>query len=227
MTQTTKPYICQFCNHGYSRESTLQTHVCEPKRRAMAQKEKHVIIAFDAFNRYFKANRMPGKTYEEFCKSNYYNGFIKFGSYVNNVNPLYPNKYIDFVISSGVKLDKWTSPSLYDKYVVDLIRTENVETALTRSVNHMVSWAENNNTEWNNYFDNVSLGRATYDIQDGKISPWLLLNSTKGKALLQRLDDNQLSIINAVINPIFWMRKFKKTPHDVALVKKIVQEGNL
>ena len=226
---TIKPYVCQYCNHGYSRESTLMTHVCEQKRRALAQHEKHVVLGFDTFKKFYKLtqNMKHEKTYQEFCKSQYYNAFVKFGSFVSNVNPLYPDNFIDYVIKSGVKLDHWCRDELYDKYVVDLIRTENVETALQRSINHMLKWAEANNSIWEHYFLYVSLSRATYDIKDGKISPWLILNSPSGKELLKNLNDEQLTAISAVIDPTFWIAKFKKLPADVDFVKQIVKESNL
>ena len=229
MTETTKPYVCQYCNHGYLRESTLQTHICEQKRRALAQHEKHVVLGFDTYRKFYKStqNINHEKTYEEFCKSPYYTAFVKFGSFVSNVKPLYPDNFITYVINSGVKLDHWARDELYDKYVVDLIKTENVETALTRSINHMVQWAENNNSVWNHYFLYVSLSRATYDIKDGKISPWLIINAPSGQTLLKKLNDEQLSAISVVIDPPYLMNKFKKSPQDLELVKQIIKESHL
>lgn len=223
-----KPYICPYCEHGYSRQSTLLTHVCEPKRRALAQSEKHVVIGFDAFSKFFKLHQNKSDiTYEEFCKSPYYNSFVKFGSFVHNVNPLYPQKFINYVIRSKIKLEQWGSDAVYDKYVVDLVRTENVETALTRSISHMIDWADKNNSLWNHYFTYVSLSRATFDIKDGKVSPWLILNSTTGKELLQKLNDEQLDAISPVIDPPYWIQKFKKTPDDVTMVKQVIKEAKL
>ena len=229
MTEPTKPYICQYCNHGYSREKTLQTHICEQKRRALAQREKHVVLGFDTYRKFYKAtqNINHEKTYAEFCKSPYYNAFVKFGSFVSNVKPLYPDNFITYVINSGVKLDQWASDALYDKYVVEVIKTENVDTALTRSINHMIQWADSNNSAWNHYFLYVSLSRASYDIKDGKISPWLILNSPSGKSLLKKLNDEQLSAISVVIDPIYWMNKFKKSQSDIEMVNHVVKESNL
>ena len=229
MIETIKPYVCKYFNHGYSRESTLITHVCEQKRRALAQHEKHVVIAFDTFKRFYKLtqNMKHEKTYEEFSKSPYYNAFVKFGSFVSNVNPLYPDHFIDFVIRSGAKLDHWCRDDLYDNYVVNLIRTENVETALNRSINHMVKWADKHDSVWNHYFLYVSLSRATYDIKDGKVSPWIILNSSSGKDLLKKMNDEQLTAISTVIDPQFWLLKFKRLPDDVNFVKQIIKESNL
>ena len=226
---TAKPYVCQYCNGKYSKEKTLVVHVCEQKRRALAQTERHVLLGFDTYNRFYKKtqNAKQDKTYEEFRKSAYYNAFVKFGSFVSNVNPLYPERFIDYVVTSGVKLDHWCRDELYDSYVVDLVKREPVNVALERSIKHMISWSDANNAQWNHYFHYVSLSRAAYDIKDGKISPWLVLNSSSGKDMLRKFNDEQLNAIMVIMDVPFWMNKFKKSPDDVELVKQVVTESNI
>jgi hypothetical protein len=225
----TKPYVCQYCDGKYSKEKTLAVHVCEQKRRALAQTERHVLLGFDTYNRFYKKtqNAKQDKTYEEFRKSAYYNAFVKFGSFVSNVNPLYPDRFIDYVVTSGVKLDHWCRDELYDSYVVDLVKREPVNVALERSIKHMISWGDTNNAQWNHYFHYVSLSRAAYDIKDGKISPWLILNSVSGKDMLKRFNDEQLNAIMVIMDVPFWMNKFKRAQDDVELVKQVVKESNI
>ena len=211
-------------------EKTLAVHVCEQKRRYIARTEKHVVLGFDTFQRFYKFNQPQSKqdkTYEEFSKSPYYNAFVKFGSFVSNVNPLYPERFIQWIVQSGVKLDHWCRDELYEQYVLELIKSEQVETALERSISHMLSWANDNNAQWNHYFLYVSLNRACYDIKDGKISPWLILNSASGKAMLQKFNDEQLASIQNIIDPPYWVGRFKRLSADVALVKEVVKESNI
>jgi hypothetical protein len=229
MTLAATQYVCQYCSNTFSKEKTLMVHLCEQKRRALAKTEKHVVMGYDAFNRFFKMsqNLKGNKTYDEFAKSPYYNAFVKFGSFVSNVNPLYPDRFIDYVIKSGVKLDHWCRDELYEKYVADLIRTETVETALQRSIGHMMTWADAHQSQWNHYFLYVSLNRATFDIRDGKISPWVILNSKNGKEMLSKFSDEQLAAVGTTIDPQFWMNKFKKLPADVELVRQVVKESSI
>ena len=223
------PYICQYCGSKYMQEKTLAVHMCEQKRRYLAKDEKHVLIAYQAFNRFFQLTQKQGhnKTHDEFARSPYYNAFVKFGSFVSNINPLYPEKFIEYVVRSGVKLDHWCRDSLYEKYVIELIHTESVETALERSIGHMQEWATNNNSVWNHYFMYVSSNRAVFDIKDGKVSPWLVLNSNSGKTMLANFRDDQLAAISTIIDPQIWSKKFKSRKFDVDLVKQIVKEANL
>jgi hypothetical protein len=224
-----KPYVCEYCKKGYTKESTLAVHMCEKKRRALQKDEKRVRYGFYAFGRFYKlsAGNKKEKTYEEFCKSPYYNAFVKFGSWLNNVQPLYPEKYIDWVVTSGVKLDHWTKDTLYEKYVLEFILKEDVHTALERTIKNMAEWAEENNAHWNSYFNYVSTNRAVWAIRDGKISPWLVLNCKSGKEMLAKFNDEQLGLVFHVINPQHWAMRFKRLPLDVQLVKDVAKESSL
>jgi hypothetical protein len=204
--------------------------MCQPKRRALQKNEKRVQLGTYAFNQFYKlsAGAKKDKTYEEFCKSPYYNAFVKFGSFISNVRPLYPERYIDYVVTSGVKLDHWCKEEMYEKYATNLIKKEGVETALERSVMTMMEWAEENEpAPWNHYFQHVSLNRAVWHIKDGKVSPWLLLNCRSGKEMLSKLNDEQLNMVYNIMDPEHWAMRFKRTPNDVQLVKDVAKESNL
>lgn len=229
IVEETNVHVCLHCKSKFTKEKTLMIHMCEQKRRHLAQDEKHVRIGFQTFNRFYQVTQKFNgtKTYDEFARSPYYNAFVKFGSFANNINPLYPEKFIDWIVKSGVKIDHWCRDELYEKYVLELIHTESVETALERSIKHMTVWADNNNSQWNHYFNYVNTNRAMFDIKDGKISPWLLLNSVSGKKMLDQFRDDQLAAISIIINPTIWVQKFKKQKFDLELVKKIIKEANL
>ena len=204
-------------------------HMCEQKRRALQKDEQRVRYGFYAFQRFYKLStgNKKEKTYEEFCKSSYYNAFVKFGSFITNVKPLYPEKYIDWVVTSGVKLDHWCKDDLYERYVLELILKEDATAALERSVKTMIEWAEEKSAAWNDYFRYVSTNRAVWHIKDGKMSPWLILNCRSGKEMLAKLNDEQLNLIYHVLTPEHWAMKFKRNPKDIELIKQIVKESKI
>jgi hypothetical protein len=111
--------------------------------------------------------------------------------------------------------------------VLDLIFRETAETALERSIKTMMDWANDNNSVWSHYFKYVNTNKAVHDIRDGKMSPWLFLNCDTGKNMLQSFNDEQLLLIEHVIEPKQWIKKFATLPADVALVREIVNKANL
>ncbi len=167
------------------------------------------------------------KTYDDFCKSAYYNAFVKFGRYVMHTSPLYFDKYVDYVIMSRVKLDHWSRDDLYTQYLKDTLKTEPVEAALRRSIATMMDWATEQNVQWSDYFRLVNTSRAVQHIQAGHVSPWLVLGCDAGKKMLQSLSDEQLQMIQTYIDPEFWRNKFKNYPADLMFVQETAKEAHI
>lgn len=224
-----KPFICEHCGSGFSQERTFFKHICKKKRRALQKNEKRVQLGFNAFNRFYELSMhaKEPKTYDEFCSSKYYNAFVRFGSYLSNVNPLYPDQYLDYLIREGIKISKWCDDEVYDEYASRMIRKESVETALERSIHTMVEWSESCEHEWYDYFRKVSKSRAVWNIRDGKVSPWLVLNCASGKALMASFSDEQLQMVYAILDPKHWGIRFARHKSDVNLVKDIAKKAGL
>ena len=195
----------------------------------MQKDEKRVQVGLMAYNRFYQItqNSRKTKTYEEFCKSSYYNAFVKFGSFINNVNPLYPERFVEYVIKSGVKLDHWSRDELYEKYLYETLKTEPVESAVQRSLQTMMEWGDRSQAQYNHYFKYVNHNRAVHDIRNGKISPWVILNCKSGKNMVENFNDEQLNLIAPALDVPYWIRHFKKTPADIELVKEICREADI
>jgi hypothetical protein len=131
------------------------------------------------------------------------------------------------VIKSGIKLDHWCRDELYDSYISELIKIEPADGAVQRTITNMMTWADTNDAPWEHYFAYVNLNRATHDIKEGLISPWIVLNSKSGKDMLRRMNDEQLEIIGTIIDPQFWLRRFKSLPADVELIKDVIKEAKI
>ena len=220
---------CTYCGHFFTRERTLQVHVCEPKRRHLQKNEKWVQNGFMVFQRFYEIHQhnVTPKTYDEFCRSAYYNAFVKFGRFMMHIHPLYPEKYIDYVILSKIKLDHWARDDLYEAYLIDTLKVEPVEAALQRSIATMMEWANEQNAQWSDYFRLVNTPRAVQHIQQGKISPWLILGCSAGKKMLNLFTDEQLQMIQRFINPEYWSNKFKSYPADHLFVEETAKEARI
>lgn len=220
-----RPYICVHCKKQFRQDRTLVSHMCERKRRALQKDEKRVQAGFFAFNRFWQLtqNSNKHKTYDEFADSSYYNAFVKFGSFINNAKPIYPDKFVDYVIKSGVKLDHWCRDALYEKYLYEMLKTEPVEAAVERTIKTMIEWGDEHVKPFANYFKSVSTSRAVHDITNGHVSLWVILNSTSGKTLIQNMNDEQLNMIAPAFDLPYWLKRFRDRPADVELVKEILK----
>jgi hypothetical protein len=222
-------FKCEYCKKDFAKEKTLAVHICEQKRRHLSKNEKHVQAGLLTYQRFYDITQKGKnqKIFDDFVSSPYYTAFVKFGSFLVNTSPIYPERFIDYVIKSGVKLDHWCRDSLYDQYISELIRIEPADGAVQRSITTMMDWGDKNNSPWEHYFAYVNLNRATHDIKEGLVSPWLVLNTKEGKNMLKRMNDEQLEIISSIIDPQYWIKRFKSLPADIELVKDIITEAKI
>ena len=222
-------FECKFCGKSFKREKTLIAHMCEQKRRFTNKDSKYVRLGFLAYNRFYEISQRGTKqrTYEDFSKSNYYTAFTKFGKYIIEVNAIDPEKFIDFVITSGVKLDKWCSDTVYETYIRELNKKETAERAVERGILLMQQWGMENDRPFNVFFREISKPRAIHWIKSGRISPWIIFNSMSGTELLNSFNDHELNLINEYLEPTFWTRKFEVRKDDVIFVKEILEKAGI
>jgi hypothetical protein len=78
---------------------------------------------------------------------------------------------------------------------------------------------------WTDFFRKVSPGVATKWIRSGRVSPWLLY--TVGDDLLDRMSNEQMSMIKEWIDPAFWPFKLRTHAQEVELIKLTLREAGV
>ena len=90
-----------------------------------------------------------------------------------------------------------------------------------------MEWCEKNKANFNLFFDTVSANEASYMIRTGKISPWVLYLCESGGRLMDKFSEDHAKIITPVIDPAFWMKKFKNNTEDVNYIKTLLEQASL
>lgn len=220
-------YSCEFCKAEFARESTILKHVCESKRRWLQKDLQGNRIAFQAFVQFYKKNSATkkNKTYEEFIKSPYYSAFVKFGNHCVEINALNISRYADWLVKNQIRIDTWTTDSVYTKYLLEYLRTEDALDAIARSVETTIEMAEKETIQSRDYLRYGNTNRVCHAITTGKISPWLLFQSDSGVRFLETLNPTQVKMIIEYIDPEKWAIKFHREPENVRTVKEILKVG--
>jgi hypothetical protein len=116
---------------------------------------------------------------------------------------------------------------LYNEFLLEYVKKETGLRALERSVLYLAQWAEDNDSDWQDYFKIVSAPRAVHDIRAAKISPWLLYLSDTGDQLLTRFSSEQVKMINDIIDAKFWMKVFAKNQEEVEEVQAACEAAGI
>lgn len=222
-------FACQYCDKEFKREKTLAVHMCEPKRRHMVQNDRHVRLAFRAYQRFYEKsmNAKRAKTYTEFAKSNYYIAFVRFGKHLIDLNAIDPERFIDFLLQMGVRLDDWCKDTVYEEYVRDLTRKESVDRAVERNVLLMQQWGIETGETWTKFFDKVNTQRAVQLIKTGRISPWIIYGCDGAQTLLDRMNDEQIKMVAEYIDPTYWRKRLIKQADDARWIQSVFDSAGV
>jgi len=220
----TDTYACQYCHKEFKSERTLLVHACEQKRRWHAKDEKGVTLGMHTYVKFYQYNqdRAKTRTFEDFVTSPYYTAFVKFGNYCINTKCIKIDRYIDWIVASGIKLDKWATDATYTLFLDTALKTENVNDALTRAVEYSLEWGEEKSMQPEDIMRYGSENRLCHAIVTGKISPWIVYQSESGQEFLARLSQEQMQIVWDVIDPDHWQPIFEKKIADVKYVEEIL-----
>jgi hypothetical protein len=222
-------HTCNYCSKSFKKESTLAVHMCEQKRRHMQKNEKHVQLGFRSYQLFYKigTNAKKDKTYEDFAKSQYYISFCKFGYYCRDIGIDDVPGYTTWLVKNGTRLDNWGKDKQFTKWMKERLKNESVDRGVERTILFLQSWAEENNTEYNNYFNNVAPSLAVFHICSGKISPWILFTSIPAQALIDRMNAEQLKMITDYLDVDYWQRTMSVNPQDSKWVTGILEQAGI
>lgn len=220
-------HICKYCHKPFRKESTLAVHMCEKKRRWNSKNDKAVILGMQTFIKFYKysTDSSKEKTYEDFVESPYYSAFVKFGNYCLKTRCVKMEHFIDWVIRSGIKLDKWGTDATYSTYLDDILKKESVLDAIERAMEYSLEWGEEKNMRPEDILRYGSTNRICYAIFTGKLSPWVIYQSESGQEFLGKLNSEQSEMIWHTIDPDFWGKTFMKRMDDADIAKEVLHEA--
>ena len=220
-------FVCEYCKKEFVRETSIEVHMCEPKRRRLAKDESGVRLGFLAYIKFYEQAQGSAKlkTYDDFCDSSYYLAFVKFGRYCVNTKVINPAQFMNWLLKNQKKIDRWCSDQLYTEYLLWYLTIEAVDDALARAIEYSIDWAEKSEHP---AYDCVRYGNSNavcYAITTGRLSPWVIYNSESGVEFLNSASSEQIAMIWPYINSDVWQKKFSDYLADQEYVKDILKKA--
>jgi hypothetical protein len=220
-------FTCGYCDKTFSRESSIEVHMCEPKRRRLQRDDRGVQLGLQAYVRFYETMQgsAKNKTFDDFETSSYYRAFVKFGHYCVNTRVINPERFMAWLLKQQKKIDKWCSDQIYTEYLVNYLTVEAVDDALARAMEYGLDWAEKTG---NPAHDCVRYGNANalcHAITTGRVSPWVIYNSESGQKFLSELSTDQVTMIWIYIDSDVWQKKFQTYPADQEYVKEMLAKA--
>lgn len=220
-------YQCTFCKKEFVRETSLETHMCEPKRRYREQNEPGSRLGFQAYVKFYESAQRTGKTktFDDFATSAYYRAFVKFGRYCVDTKAISPGRFMDWLLKHNKKIDHWCSDKIYTEYLLDYLKIEAVEDALARAIEYGIDWQERTGNPAHDCLRFGNSNATCYAITTGRISPWVIYNSESGQQFLNELDATQVAMVWSYIDADAWQKRFKEYPADQEYARDILKKA--
>ena len=215
---------CRWCDKSFQRESTLSSHMCEPKRRMLAENDRPNRIGYHAWLTFRKlmtptAKKIPN--YEDFTKNKYYVTFVKLGKRIVDLSIPEPDNFVRYLIMNSVKFSNWGKDFVYEMYIREMTKKETIQRASERTVLLMQQWGMDTGQDWKKFWSDVSTTQALHWVRVGRLSPWILLGTKQGKSLLDRFDEKQLQDVTGYIDLDPWRIKIARNREDCAWMQQV------
>jgi hypothetical protein len=220
-------FTCGYCDKTFSRESSIEVHMCEPKRRRLQRGDRGVQLALQAYVRFYETMQgsAKSKTFEDFETSSYYRAFVKFGHYCVNTRVINPERFMAWLLKQQKKIDRWCSDQVYTEYLVNYLTLEAVDDALARAMEYGLDWSEKTGNPAHDCLRYGNANAICHAITTGRISPWAIYNSESGQKFLSELSPDQVAIIWSYIDSDVWQKKFQTYPADQEYSKEMLKQA--
>ena len=230
--ESSQTYKCRYCEKDFRKESTLAAHLCEQKRRWQQEKETGVQLGLRAYLRFYELTQGSAKlkSYEDFVASPYYNAFVKFGRHMVGIRGINSQHFTDWLLKNNKKIDQWCKDSFYEQWLHEYLKKESPQDALERALKEMQDYADTHPELKNGFLDYFRYGnsnRICHHVVTGRISPWIIYNCDSGVEFLDKLDEGQVAMILAWIDPDYWQRKFRDYVADTEWCKHVLEQAGL
>lgn len=209
---------CEYCGKTFKRESTAAVHMCEKKRRWLSKDHPDTRSGFLAFDLFYRLGmQSKPKEYKDFVESQYFSAFVKFGHYCLSTNVFDQEAFTRWLIRKQAKLKDWSTDRMYMLFVQDHLKKESVDRALERFVEVA------SETSYFESFWETANGYVIADwVETGKISPWIIICSTRAQRALNNMNEECFNRIAATVDANYWGKKVEQNPQDAAWVRHII-----
>jgi hypothetical protein len=210
-------FKCQYCEKTYSTEKIVTTHMCEQRRRFQQRDTVFARLGYEAFvalqQMFFGKNRKDSE--ENFRKSDFYLACVRWGHFVVDINSMNARQYLSWLIKMNVPIDKWNTDEIYDCFLQYYVFVEDPWDAFERNIKKIAEWGEEVGKPYKDYFKLAGTARILTDVRSGAISGWVVFNSFGGRTWLSSLDQGDLELVWAWLDPSRWKIRLENM-HDEA-----------
>lgn len=199
-------------------------HECKRMKREKELKTPTGQTAWHYYQTWMREQKRMPPSADAFMESKLFRTFMNFTVFCRKVDLLLPNKFIWLMNIKKYPPTMWMHDEVYTQYLSFIdTKMPPVEQAKF-SISTILDFADDNDIDASEIFNVINPNELIYLVRARKLSPWLLLCSKKFAQLFAKLNEEQQSILETLIQPDIWADKKNQHRQDIDIIKAYVGE---
>jgi hypothetical protein len=221
-------FTCPYCLKEYKSEARFIAHKCKEKERHEYVKTVNGRIAFSIYEQWMFIKYKKHPTIDQFLQTRYFKSFQRFAVFIRNIKGLADTElFLTMVSVNNLDPTLWCEGIVFKKYLNYLAEHTSPAEKIEQAIITLEKLSKQYNCELCDVFNYVTPYTINKLIYEQKLSPWILLNSSKFLAFLAGCDDEQEKFITDLIDEKVWVKKFTDNPKQVKIIRKCIKELGL
>jgi hypothetical protein len=222
-------YVCEYCHKHYTRESAYLKHLqtCPTMLRQDEFKSVHGQMSWEYYQAWRRAQHRPVCNITTFFGSKLYNTFIRFARFVSSVQLPLPYKFVNVMVQNSVDPSIWTRTEVYVEYIKNIDDLISPIELTYASAEVLFQYADKYEIPVCETFSYITPSELIRLVELRKLSPWLLLFSSKFASWLVTLGEEQQFLLEQAIKCEDWDKHKQRHRDSIVDIKRIVRELGL
>jgi len=220
---------CDFCGQTFTSEVRFIKHKCKDMIREEEFKSPAGQSAWNHYKSWMKLkHKSVVSSANAFKKSKYFNTFYNFTKFVKKTQMPDVKVFIDLMVRTGIDPNYWSSDAAYRKYLEYVTRKLSTKELAKITIKTLFDIADAAEVDVGDVFTILTPNEVIQLLHQRRLSPWILLNSKKfAYFYINGTTTEEKIVMETIVNPDYWTRRFKKQPNDVEMVKQYIAELGL
>lgn len=221
-------YKCHFCGQRFVNEDRFLKHKCKQMIKHEHFQSAEGQSAWTYYQNWMKAYHRFVPNSKSFLHSKYFNSFYRFALFVKKVQIPDTSAFIKLMKERDISPTIWTNDQVYTLYLEYMdSRVPSIKHAEI-TINTLFDLADELSVDVENVFQTINPNKLILLLRQRKLSPWILLNSSKFRDFfVQKTSSEEKIIIESIIRPQYWKKRFEMQPNEITTMKKYVAELHL
>lgn len=221
-TSSPEDLACRFCGAAYKTRRGIERHSCQRSKLAAEVGDASLVRAFYLFEFWFRYNgfsKRKQKGYQEFCRSPYFRLF----SELESKGLPSTKEYIRWLSDGRVPSNRWLLNATMEQFRVESERSGDAREKAMRSLEKMASWCDQAGIDVADFFSAIGPGEAVLWLQTGKLSPWVLIATSKLDDLVGRMSEEQATLLAREFDVDYWSMRAKLSADKYQEVRSLLE----